>query len=206
MVRVKICGITNLSDAEHALRYGADALGFVFAESPRRIAPQKAAKIIRKIGPRVAPVGVFVNEKPENVLKIAWECQLSTVQLHGDESLATIKDIRKAGALKVIKSFRIANAADLARIESFEADAYLFDTKADGRFGGTGKSFDWTLLKNAKFRRPVILSGGLKPGNIEEAVRAVCPYGVDVSSGVEKSPGKKDPKLVKEFIERAKSV
>ncbi|MGH7198942.1 MAG: phosphoribosylanthranilate isomerase [Candidatus Omnitrophota bacterium] len=202
MVRVKVCGITNLRDAVTAVEAGADALGFVFAPSPRRVTPARARKIIRAVGPWVASVGVFVNEKVEKVRRVALFCGLSAVQLHGDESAPYAK---KLSPLKVIKAFRVSKPGDLRGIEAYDADAYLFDTKVEGLYGGTGKRFDWRILKRRKLTKPVILSGGLNPKNVRQAVRERRPYGVDVSSGVERSPGKKDARLVREFIRRAKT-
>ena len=201
MVRVKICGITNVGDALAAVRAGADALGFVFAPSPRRVSPTRARKIIRAIGPWVASVGVFVNEKPQRVRKIAAFCGLTAVQLHGDESADYA---RKLAPLKVIKAFRVSKRADLRRVGHYDADAFLFDAKVEGSYGGTGKTFDWGILKRRALRKPVILSGGLHPGNVRQAVRTLRPYGVDVSSGVEKAPGKKDAVKVRTLIRRAK--
>ncbi len=202
VVRVKVCGITNVRDAMTAVDAGADALGFVFAPSPRRVAPAQALEIIRGVGPWIATVGVFVNEKLKNVKRIASFCGLSAVQLHGNESAAYVKQL---APLKVIKAFRVLEARDLRAVRGYDADAYLFDTKIKGLYGGTGQSFDWKILKSLKISRPVILSGGLDPKNVSRALRVLRPYGVDVSSGVEKAPGKKDAKLVREFIRRAKA-
>lgn len=202
MVRVKVCGITSVRDAMTAVEAGADALGFVFAPSPRRVAPAQALEIIRRAGPWIATVGVFVNEKLKNVKRIACFCGLSAVQLHGNESAAYVKQL---APLKVIKAFRVLKARDLRVVRGYDADAYLFDTKVKGLYGGTGQSFDWKILKSLKVSRPVILSGGLDTKNVSRALRVLRPYGVDVSSGVEKAPGKKDPKMVREFIRRAKA-
>ncbi len=202
MVRVKICGITNLEDAGAALDFGADALGFVFAESPRQVSQTTAKKIITKLGPWICAVGVFVNEKPGSILKIASECGLSAIQLHGNE---TSTDSRRLSAYKIIKTFHVDEALDWKRLDGYPADAYLLDTKVKGRLGGTGKTFQWDLLKNRTLRKPFILSGGLHPKNVREAIQRLSPYGVDVSSGVEKAPGKKDRKLMKEFIQNAKA-
>ncbi len=201
MVRVKICGITTLDDALAAADAGADALGFVFAKSPRKINPGKAAKIIKALGPWVSTVGVFVNEAPKRILAIARDCALGCVQLHGDEPPEILGSLK---GLRIIKSFRVAAAEDLRPTRRYGHCTYLFDTKVSGRFGGTGTCFDWTLLTQAKIARPYILSGGLTPETVSQAVGMLHPYGVDVSSGVEKSPGKKDPKLLKRFIENAK--
>lgn len=203
MVKVKICGITNLKDAKQAVASGADALGFVFAKSPRKISVSKAAAIRRELGPFVATVGVFVNESPARIKKIAAACGLSAVQLHGNESPAVTKSLKP---LTVIKAFRVAGSADLNGLSKHKASAFLFDTKVKGAFGGTGKSFDWKILKKKSFAAPVILSGGLNPVNVGQAVRMVRPFAVDASSGVEKFPGKKDPAKVKAFIQNAKKV
>jgi phosphoribosylanthranilate isomerase len=202
MVRVKICGITNIEDALLAVRYGADAIGFVFAESPRRITPQAAASITKQLPPFVSKVGVFVDELRSIVHDICEMCGLDTVQLHGEESP------EYAGSLKpaVIKSIRIKDDASLKAMQSYHASAYLLDTYDDALRGGTGRTFDWSLAKKAKKHGLVILSGGLTPENVREAVEAVKPYAVDVSSGIEEKPGKKDEKKLKEFIKQAKCV
>ncbi len=203
MVRVKICGITNLGDAEFAIKCGADALGFIFAESPRRVTVSQASKIIKRVGPWTATVGVFVNENSATIKKIAAACGFGMVQLHGDETAGLIE---KLSPLKVIQVLRIQTRRDLSGIKRFKAAAFLFDTKAPDHFGGTGKTFDWDLIRQSKISQPVILSGGLKVSNVREAIKRVRPYGVDVSSGVEKSLGKKDPAKVREFIFNAKKT
>jgi phosphoribosylanthranilate isomerase len=203
MVKVKVCGITNQRDAEAAAVYGADAIGFIFAPSPRRLAPQTAKKIVKALGPFISTVGVFVNEKPAEILAIAEEVGLTAVQLHGDESAAVLKKLKD---LRVIKAFRVAKAVDLYATRGYTPDAFLFDAKVEGLYGGTGKSFDWKILKNFDGKAPFILSGGLTPANVREAVSVARPYGVDVSSGVERQPGMKDADLIKEFIKNAKQV
>ena len=203
MVRVKICGITNVRDAEAALALGADAIGLVFARSPRKISIKEAQKITAAVGPWITTVGVFVNADVESLLGIAKACRLYAVQLHGDETPSYIK--RLAG-YKVVKAVRVADASDLKGLDAYKTDALLFDTKVTGRFGGSGKSFDWRILKLRKMNRLFIVSGGLDPKNVGEAVRILSPYGVDVSSGVEKAPGKKDHALLKEFIRNAKKI
>ena len=201
MVRVKICGITRLEDALKAVECGADALGFVFAESPRKIASAEAAKIIRALGPWVATVGVFVNEDPATVLRIASECRLTAAQLHGDEDNAYLA---KLGGFKTIQAFGVGNEPDRDKINNSAADALLFDAQVKGQRGGTGQTFDWALLRQLSPKKPWIVSGGLNPKNVAQAVKTLSPYGVDVSSGVESAPGRKDPQLVKEFIFNAK--
>ena len=202
MTRVKICGITDLRDAAHAVECGADAIGFIFAKSPRRISVKTAGKICRAVGPWVATVGVFVNENADTILRIVSECRLSAVQLHGDEPASFI---HRLSGCKVIKTFRVSEKADLRNAAAYRVDAYLFDTKVSRIYGGSGTSFDWRILRSETVPRPIILSGGLNPQNVKSAVRMLKPYGVDVSSGVEKSPGHKDLKLMRKFIQNAKN-
>jgi phosphoribosylanthranilate isomerase len=201
VTRVKICGITNRGDAEDALCFGADAIGFVFAQSPRQISVNDAKKISRAVGPWMTTVGVFVNENERNILRIASECRLSVIQLHGDEPAS---ELHRLKPYKVIKAFRILEKEDLNKTKGYNADAYLFDTKVSDVYGGSGKSFDWALLRSTRVPKPYIVSGGLTPQNVKTVIRILSPYGVDVSSCVEKSPGKKDTKLVKRFIHNAK--
>ena len=205
MVRVKICGITNAADARHAVRSGADALGFVFAKSPRRVSAETARKITGSIPADSATVGVFVDEPAERLLRIAERCRLTVVQLHGDEKPSLARRLQKNG-LQVLKALRVGAQDDLDRMDDWPADALLFDTSASGRFGGTGRTFDWGLLAGRRIRLPWFVSGGLNPGNVKKLLSALQPYGVDVSSGVEISPGKKSAALVREFIKNAKST
>jgi phosphoribosylanthranilate isomerase len=202
MVRVKVCGITNELDALRAARAGAWALGFIFyKKSPRFISPYKAKTIIQALPPFITPVGVFVNHKTGAMRDIISHCGLRTVQLHGDEDAMTCRRL-KAFNVKVIKVFRVDEQFDPAVVESFKADAFLFDTHDQGVYGGTGKTFDVNVLKQLKGADvPVILSGGLNAGNVIEAVNVLKPYAVDVNSGVEESPGKKDHNKMKEFID-----
>ncbi len=206
MVKVKICGITNREDALFAVSSGADAKGFVFAESPRRITPEKALSIIRVLPPFITTVGLFVDESAATVEDIIKECRLDAVQFHGNETPDYCQ--RFCGRKKVIKAFRIKNKETFSQLELYHnVDAYLLDAYSRDKKGGTGERFDWGLAQEAKrFARPVILAGGLTVGNVKEAIEIVKPYAVDVSSGVEASPGKKDPQLLKEFICNAKSV
>jgi phosphoribosylanthranilate isomerase len=197
-VRVKICGICDLETALGAVCAGADALGFVFAPSPRMITPEQAGEISRGLPPFVSRVGVFVNPTREEVVKTAACAGLDTIQLHGDE---TPEFCRSLG-LRVIKSFAVAGADDIRPVERYSVDAYLLDARLPGFRGGGGKTFDWRLAAN--FRAgPLILAGGLTPENVREAVEITSPYAVDVSSGVEKN-GKKDLNKITEFIRRVK--
>lgn len=204
--RVKICGITNLTDAQEAVRLGADALGFVFwKKSPRYICPAEAEKIIKSLSAFVACVGVFVDEKVSRVNRIAKHCQLNCLQLHGQEPSHYCK---RFSGLKVIKAFRIKDEKSLEPIAQYDGvHAYLLDTFIEGRPGGTGRSFDWKLAtKVKKLGRPIILSGGLNPDNVIEAILKVRPYAVDASTSLERSPGKKDYQLMREFIIKVKQA
>ena len=176
-------------------------MGFVFAKSPRRVTIAKAKSIIKKLKARTAKVGVFVNESPARIRRIALTAGLTAVQLHGDETPKTVdalKGLRRIKAVRVGQNFKRTDA------ERFNAEAYLFDTKVKGLYGGSGLRFDWKKLKGKHFKRPVILSGGLDAGNVSRAVKMLKPYAVDVSSGVEKAPGIKDAKKIREFIRNAK--
>lgn len=207
-VRVKVCGITSAADAQLAAVAGADAIGFVFAASPRQISPEKAREIRRGLPPFVSAIGVFVNESPERVLGIAREVGLSAVQLHGDETNADVAAI--ARFLPVIKALRVRDRESVIASSSYpDAQSYLFDAYTPSAYGGTGKSFNWDLLAPEKElipTRPWVLAGGLTPENVEEAIRRCRPYAVDVSSGVEASPGVKAPEKVREFIRRVRRM
>lgn len=203
ITRIKICGITNLEDAVNAVDLGADALGFVFAESPRRVSLDRANEIISQVPPFVLRVGVFVNENESLVKEIIDLCNLDAAQFHGDESRDYCLRFKKT--CRVIKAFRVKDKNSLDLLPEYDVDAYLLDTYVDNRAGGTGVSFDWGLALHAKaFGRPLILSGGLRPETVSQAIKKVKPYAVDISSGVEKSPGKKDYDLMKKFIEAIK--
>ncbi len=204
MIRVKICGITRLEDALIARDAGADAVGFVFAKSSRKVSPEKAREITSQLGPLISTVGVFVNEKTSTILRIAQKCKLSAVQLHGDETSQAVRALA-SGSLKVIKAFRVADHLNFDKIAKFPANALLLDTFSSGQYGGTGKTFDWAKLKKLKTSAPLIVSGGLRPDNVGQLLKICEPYGVDVSSGVEKSPGIKDPFLIRKFIENVKT-
>jgi len=210
MVRVKICGITNISDAENAVTSGADALGFVFAESPRKISKEDAAAIIEKIPPFVTCVGLFVNEDIDKVKEVCTYCKISTVQFHGNE---TQDYMNRFPDLKIIKALRIRDKNDILQLNDLKADAYLLDSFSKERMGGTGLSFDWKLLEGSKnpdissdkFKR-IIVAGGLNPDNVAEAIKLTSPFGVDVSSGVEARPGIKDKEMMESFISTSKHL
>jgi phosphoribosylanthranilate isomerase len=196
-VKVKVCGTTRLKDAMLAVECGADAIGFIFyKKSPRCVTAKTAKEICSKLPPFVQRVGVFVNETAEKINRIADRCGLDAVQLHGDESPAFCKKIRH----RVIKAVRVKDPGSLKDLSRYPVDGFLLDTYKEDQWGGTGKVFDWELAARAKKYGPVILAGGLNPRNVKAAIQKVQPYGVDVSSGVEQSPGKKDPKKVKAFL------
>lgn len=198
MVRVKICGITNLEDGLLAAELGASALGFVLATSPRQIDVNKAREIISKLPPFVAKVGVFVDEAKEKVKEVAAFCGFDLLQFHGSESSSYCQGFSQ----KVIKAFRVKGLSSISNLSSYRVSAYLLDTYVESIPGGTGTTFNWQVAKEAKKEgKPIILSGGLSPANVAEAIEEVQPYAVDVSSGVEESPGKKDPAKLKKFFE-----
>lgn len=198
IVKVKICGITNLGDALDAVRLGADALGFMFYEpSPRYIRPEAAGEIVRALPPFVAKVGVFVNASRDQIRRAIETAGLDTVQLHGDEQ----PDDCAGFGVKTVKAFRVQNRDSLAALPAFRTDAWLLDSFVPGKLGGTGALFNWDLAVEAKsLGAPVILAGGLTPENAASAASQVRPYALDVSSGVESSPGKKDPAKIERFI------
>ena len=199
-IKVKFCGITDREDALGAVNLGADALGFIFAPSPRRILPEKARRIINALPPLVKTVGVFVNEKVAVIREHINYCGLDLVQLHGDESPEICRELLPY----TIKAFRIKDDSSLQTIGDYHDSvrALLLDTYCEDKAGGTGKIFDWQLaVKIKETGIPVILSGGLGPSNIEAAIRVVRPYAVDVNSGVEERPGKKSYRMMKELME-----
>jgi len=199
MTKVKICGITNNEDAQKAVYYGAWAVGFIFyKKSPRYVSPSKARKIIEGLPPFVTPVGVFVNLRERAVKDICYFTRIQTLQFHGDEDPAFCTRFRDC---KVIKAFRVGEGFDFKQVSQYRVDAYLFDSSQERSFGGSGKSFNWQVLKEQKFDRPYILSGGLNPENIKQALSELTPFAVDVSSGVEKSPGIKNPRLIRAFMD-----
>lgn len=203
MVRIKICGITTLEDALAAAELGADALGFnFFRESPRYIAPEKAAEIIFQLPPFVTAVGLFVNETEEHVREIQKKANIQVLQFQGDEAPEFCE--RFEG--KVIKAIPVKNKEVLHSIVHYKVSAILLDGYKDGLRGGTGEIFDWDLAKHAATLKRIILAGGLTPENVADAVKRVRPYGVDVASGVEKAKGIKDYDKMKKFIAEAKKA
>ena len=201
--RVKVCGITRIEDALFATELGAHAIGLVFAESPRRISPEKAADIVRHLPPFVSAIGVFVNEEADRVRQIVEQCGLSAVQLHGDE---TPDYARGLPEVKIIKAVRVKDRSSFDGVDRYQVSAFLLDTYSKKARGGTGETFNWELAKEAELPAPFILSGGLNPENMGEAIRAVRPYAVDVSSGVESEPGKKDAELLRKLFEEVEDA
>lgn len=202
-IRVKICGITNLEDAQCAVAAGADALGFVFYEkSPRYVRPKNVRPIVSALPPFVTTVGLFVNAADDTIRQTMQVAGLGVVQLHGDES----PEDCYLNPYPVIKAVRVKDADSLAGIGNYHVSALLLDAWNDQQYGGTGESFDWQLAKKLTDRFPLILAGGLTPDNVAQAIRVVNPYAVDVSSGVEESPGRKDHNKIREFIQQVRQV
>jgi phosphoribosylanthranilate isomerase len=200
-VRVKICGITNGQDALAAARSGVSALGFVFSKSPRKVTPERARSIIENIPPLLQTVGVFVDEPTEWIRDVADYCGLDMVQLHGRETPSACKSL----APRAVKAFRIQRPSDVHEISSYKGvvRGVLLDSRVRGAAGGTGRSFDWALALEARaYGIPLLLAGGLNPHNIRKALRMLNPFGVDVSSGVERAPGIKDEQLIRLFMKQ----
>lgn len=203
MVKVKICGITRLDDALAAAEFGADALGFVFfKESPRYIEPFDAADIVGKLPPFVTPVALFVNEEEEIIRAVLNATGINVIQFHGDETPEFVSLFKE----RVVKAVRVKNEESLRAVPDYDVNAFLFDAYSPDIYGGTGKKFDWEIIKEVGSIERFILAGGLKPDNVACAVNLLRPYGVDTSSGVESAPGIKDHKKVRDFIARAKGL
>ena len=211
MIWVKICATTNLADAQASLAAGADALGFIFAPSPRRIEIDQAAEIISSLRNEVERIGVFVNELPAQVAEVAERAGLSGVQLHGDEPADQMEPYRQAlGQRKIIKTLQareLLKSPDI--LEGYlrarqSIDAILIDAGSPVQRGGTGQTFDWTaaqsIVAKVRAQMPVIIAGGLNPENVGEAIRRFAPWGVDVVSGVERETGKKDEAKLRNFV------
>ncbi|NOZ63415.1 MAG: phosphoribosylanthranilate isomerase [Caldiserica bacterium] len=205
-IKIKICGITRLEDAQKAVELGVDALGFNFYPgSPRYIAPQKAKAISLQLPPFVSLIGVFVNEKLELIREISALSFLNAVQLHGEETPEFVEALN----LPVIKAFRVKEERDIEQMKKFagKVKAFLLDAYTPGQKGGTGRTFNWEIACKAKeLGVPIILAGGINPGNVCEAIKAVHPYAVDVASGVEKEPGIKDFAEMEKLVNRIKEM
>ncbi len=200
---VKVCGITNPEDARVAADAGADAIGLLFAESSRRVSVERAREIVAALPDGVLKVGVFVNESSAEILRIAGEVGLDIAQLHGDETPEEAAEVRDGG-LGVMKALRVRDASLLAEMELFDVDLFLLDAYSERARGGTGERFDWGLAKSLKDRDNIVVSGGLGPDNVREAVEFFGPYGVDASSSLEDAPGRKNHERVRRFVSAAK--
>lgn len=201
VVRVKICGITRLQDALAAAECGADAVGFVFAPSPRRIDPAEAGRILADLPPFLTTVGLVVDQDPRPILD---RCSVDLVQFHGSEEPATLAPYGR----RALKAIHVTSRADLAAIERYPgAGGFVLDTFVRGVAGGTGRTFPWELAAGARaFGRPILVAGGLTPENVAECIRVSRPYGVDVSSGVESAPGVKDPERMRRFLHAVRAA
>jgi len=198
-MKVKICGITSYEDAAMSLDAGADALGFnFFPSSPRYVDPWTAKSIIRRLPPFAVTVGLFVNvADPDDLVRMVLEAGVQVIQLHGDEDPAYC---RRLAGYPLIKALRIGDSQPEQDLARYPVRAFLLDVRDDVLFGGTGKTFDWSLAQGIDRNRPIILAGGLRADNVRTAIRTVRPYGIDVCSGVEREPGKKDPVKLTEFM------
>ena len=203
MISVKICGITSLKDAQAAVDYGASALGFIFYDqSPRCIQSEIASQIVAELNGQVAFVGVFVNEKLDQVHAISDEVGLNFIQLHGDETPEYCQKVQ----LSVIKVFRVSPEFDGGMMNSYNVHAFLLDTYKKGTPGGTGEIFNWNTISNLSIDIPIILSGGLDADNIKSGINVVRPSAVDVSSGIESKPGIKDEKKMDTLFKIIKNI
>ena len=203
-VKIKICGITKAADAAAAVEAGAHAVGFMFFEGSRRnISPEAAREIIRDLPPFVSKVGVFVNATRDDVKRAIDQTGIDTLQFHGEEPPEACRGF----GLKTVKAFRVQGKDMLALMPRYDVDAWLLDSFVAGARGGTGVTFNWDLAVHARsLGTPIMLAGGLNPDNVKQAIEHVQPYAVDVSSGVETAPGKKDPGLIAAFVENVRKA
>ena len=206
-MRVKFCGITNLDDAAEAVRLGAWAIGLIhFHGSPRNVDRGVAVEIAAAFRRKCEVVGVFVNPTLDEVSQAVEDEGLTMVQLNGAEGASFCAEVKRRTGLRVAKAVHVASAADVHAAEAFRTDFHLFDRKAKGAWGGTGESFDWELLRGHRSEVPAILAGGLRPENVAEAIAITHPFAVDVASGVEAEPGRKDHAAMSAFFEAAKGA
>ena len=204
MIGVKVCGITNIGDAYWAAEFGADALGFIFyPKSQRYIAPEKAKEILQKIPGAIGRIGVFVNQEIQAVKEIVSFCGIRLIQLHGDESPQYCAQFPKSTLIKTVSH---CSEAGIHQLEHYAVKAILVDSHEPGGYGGTGKMSDWGLALKVKKTHPLILAGGLDRENIKRAVETVGPHAVDINSGVETWPGKKDPQKIREIMEIIRAI
>lgn len=208
--RIKMCGITRKKDAEAGIQAGLDALGFIFYEkSPRNVTPDFVRKVVAKIPPFIDCVGVFVDRDREEVEEIVEYCGLTHAQLHGNERPKYCERLERfASPCRVIKAFRVGKKSSASEFTPYDAvvRGYLLDTYVKDSAGGTGKTFDWDIIRSLDLKRPLILAGGLSPDNVVQAVKSVTPYGVDVNSGVETEPGIKDHSKLYDFVSKIRQA
>ncbi|MEO5860333.1 MAG: phosphoribosylanthranilate isomerase [Pyrinomonadaceae bacterium] len=208
MAKVKICGITTLEDALLAAELGADMIGFNFYPGSKRyVSAERVASFVESLNESVTKIGVFVNASVDDILFAKKLALLDGVQLHGSESSKFITGLRERVETKIIKAIQIRSVSDISSLGDFGADAVLMDSYSASDFGGTGETFDWQIAQEGREKvDQLFLAGGLTPENVAEAIRIVRPYAVDVASGVESSPGKKDPKKMEAFVKNAKNA
>jgi phosphoribosylanthranilate isomerase len=205
--RIKFCGVTSLADAQDAAHAGAWAIGMIFwPGSPRRCEPEAAAEIGAALKRRVELAGVFVNARLDHIARIAEQAELTILQLHGDEGPAFCAEASRRTGCKVIKAVRVRSGADIQALASFHTDFHLLDGYSPGKPGGTGETFAWDLVRARRSEVPLILSGGLNANNVAEAISIVRPFAVDVASGVESSPGRKDPDKLTAFADAVRAT
>jgi phosphoribosylanthranilate isomerase len=198
--RIKFCGMTGLDDAQRAVEAGAWALGLIlFGGSPRRCPLPAAERISGALRRQAEICGVFVNAPLDEVAAVADGLGLTMIQLHGDEGPAFCAEVARRTGAKVMKAARVRTGADVIALERFHTDFHLLDTHQPGRFGGTGETFDWELVRRRRTDIPLVLSGGLTPDNVADAIRATSPFAVDTASGTEARPGVKDPEKIRAF-------
>jgi phosphoribosylanthranilate isomerase len=204
MTKVKVCGMTNIGDAERAVELGAWAIGLIHHEpSPRYCPPDVASEIGAALKRRCEVVGVFVNPTLDELDDAVEAAELTMIQLHGDEGPSFCAEAARRTGAKVMKALQVRSGADVRAAEAYRTDLHLFDAYSEALRGGTGQTFDWALLGERRSKVPMVLSGGLTPENVAEAIAAARPFGVDVASGVEAEPGRKDPQRMEAFFEAA---
>jgi phosphoribosylanthranilate isomerase len=205
--RIKLCGITTLDDAHMAVDVGAWAIGCIlWPQSPRACDPAEAARIATAVRRRAQVCGVFVNQHLDEVAELVDALGLTMVQLHGDEGPAYCGEVARRTGAKVVKAAAVRSQADVQALETFHTDFHMLDAHRPGMRGGTGETFDWELVRARRSSIPLILSGGLRPDNVAEAIAAIRPFAVDTASGTEASPGVKDPDKVTAFVEAVRST
>lgn len=209
MTKIKICGVKRIEDIQYVNRCQPDYIGFVFAESKRKVTVEQAVKLRNDLDPRIKAVGVFVNESLDKVVETALKCRLDAIQLHGDEDgqyVEKLKDsIKSQCDVEIWKAIRVRDESSLLLLDEYKVDAFVLDTFVEGVYGGVGKVFDWKLAKLAKEYGRIIVAGGLSVDNVADAIELVMPYGVDVSSNVE-TDGVKDEFKIQRFIEKVRKV